>query len=83
MADLTFAALVALALMGWAFWLYELAPQWFLIGFANWFVRRLHAIGLIANGIAYGASYGLSEYRRVRRSKRELINESEEVMSIR
>lgn len=76
-----FGLLCLFALMGWILWLTSLSREWFLAGFANWFVRKLHTWAQIMTGIASGASYALAEYRRVRKQTIEPISEYAEVNS--
>jgi hypothetical protein len=76
-----FALLLMFGAMGWLLWLMSLSREWFLVGFANWFVRRLFVLAQIATAIANAASYGLVEYRRIRSKKFEPLHEYVEVQT--
>lgn len=74
-----FALVLMFAAMGWLLWLVSLSREWFLVGFANWFVRKLHVWAQIMTGIARGASSALAEYRMVRKQTIEPLSEYMEV----
>lgn len=70
-----FGLLCLFACMGWILWLMSLSREWLLVGFANWFVRKLHVWAQVMLGIARGASSALAEYRLVRKQTIEPISE--------
>lgn len=76
-----FGLLCLFAVMGWLLWLMTLSQEWYLVGFANWLVRRLFVAAQVATAIARGASAYLAEYRMVRKQTIEPLSEYAEVAS--